>query len=122
MKITKILSAFFLLAFVFSCIGGGSLNTNVNVPLPSPPASPSSKYVAKWDANLEKNLAGYYLYWKDERGSYSKKKRRQIAVSNNPSYDLRSLKLPSGRHIIAVTAYDTYGNESGFSKEVAWDH
>jgi hypothetical protein len=122
MKITKILSAFSLLAFVFSCIGGGSLNTNVTVPPPSPPGPPSSKYVARWDANSEKNLAGYYLYWKDEGGSYSKKKRRQVAVSNNPSHDLRSLKLPSGRHIIAVTAFDTYGNESGFSNEVAWDH
>lgn len=122
MKITKILSAFSLLTFVFSCIGGGSSNTNVNLPLPSPPAPPSGKYLAKWDANSENNLAGYYLYWKDEGGRYSKKKRRKVAVSSNPSYDLRSLKLPSGRHIIAVTGFDTYDRESGFSNEITWDH
>lgn len=122
MKVVKILSICFLLAFVFSCIGGGSLNNNVNVPLSSPPSPPSGKYVARWDANSESNLAGYYLYWKNEGGSYSKKKRRQVAVGSNPSYDLRYLKLPSGRHIIAVTAFDVYGNESGFSNEVAWDH
>ena len=122
MKVIKILSFCFFMAFVFSCIGGGSLNNNVNVPPSSHPAPPSSKDVARWDANSENNLAGYYLYWKDGGGSYSQKKRRQIAVSSNPSYDLRSLKLPSGRHIIAVTAFDVYGNESGFSNEVAWDH
>ncbi len=122
MKVIKILSMCFLLAFVFSCIGGRSLNDNVDVLAPTPPAAASSKYVAQWDASLEDNLGGYYLYWKKEGESYSKKKRRQLPVCGNPSYDLRALRLPSGRHIITVTAFDVYGNESGFSNEVTWNH
>jgi hypothetical protein len=28
--------------------------------------------------------------------------------------------LPAGNYFFAATAYDQYGNESGFSNEVSW--
>ena len=79
------------------------------------------KHIAAWDANTESDLAGYYLYWKTPTGTFSDTNRITIPKSTNPQYELLTLNLPSGIYVIAVSAYNTAGNESALSAEVTWN-
>ena len=79
------------------------------------------KHTAVWDANTEGDLAGYYLYWRTSEQSFSDDRRVTVGVSPSPSFDLMTLNLPSGVYVIAVSAYNTAGNESGLSEEVTWN-
>ena len=66
-----------------------------------------------WDANTETDLAGYKIYWGTETRVYS----NVVDVGNvtiyfpDLEYDIR--------YYFAATAYDTAGNESGYSNEVS---
>ncbi|MFY9270806.1 MAG: conjugal transfer protein TraN [Candidatus Manganitrophaceae bacterium] len=70
-----------------------------------------------WNPNLEADLAGYKMYY----GSASRNYTASVDVGltetpQNPTHTLRD--LPDGITLyFAVTAYDTSGNESGFSNE-----
>jgi len=66
-----------------------------------------------WDENKESDLAGYIVYWGSESGNYD----GAIDVDNTTSWQIPS---DVGKYYFAVTAYDLSGNESSFSKEVAW--
>ena len=79
------------------------------------------KHTACWDANSESDLAGYYLYWRVPAGTWDDTQRAGVAVSSTPCYDLLTFGLASGGYVIAVTAYDNDGNESGPSNEITWD-
>ena len=85
------------------------------------------KSVAIWTQNTEIDLAGYYLYWRTPNGSFGDTNRIQVlptakaGTHTTPSFDLATLNLASGNYIIAVTAYDTAGNESGISTEAPFD-
>jgi len=79
------------------------------------------KHIAVWDANSETDLAGYYLYWKIPTGTFSDANRVVVVKTATPNFDLMTLSLPSGNYVIAVSAYNTYGNESGLSNEVDWN-
>jgi hypothetical protein len=79
------------------------------------------KHVAVWTANTESDLAGYYLYWRTSAGTFSDANRVVIPKSTTPTYELLTLNLPSGVYIIAVSAYNTAGNESALSTEVTWN-
>lgn len=79
------------------------------------------KHVAVWDANTEVDLTGYYLYWRTSTGVFSDANRVVIPQSATPTYELMTLNLPSGVYIIAVSAYNTAGNESALSTEVTWN-
>ena len=79
------------------------------------------KHIAAWDANTESDLAGYYLYWRTPTGTFSDTGRVVITKSSNPQYELLLLNLSSGVYVIAVSAYNTAGNESGLSAEVTWN-
>jgi hypothetical protein len=66
-----------------------------------------------WDANEEGDLAGYKVYYGTTTGTYGS----PIDVGNVTTYILTG--LTSGqRYYVAVTAYDTSDNESGYSNEV----
>ncbi len=68
-----------------------------------------------WDANTEPHLSGYKIHY----GQASRNYDHQIDVGNQTTY---SLATPSGDQTtyFAVTAYDSNGQESDFSKEVSW--
>lgn len=71
-----------------------------------------------WDPNTESNLAGYKLYYGPTprtEGAYT-----DTVVINDKgvtTWDL-DLDLSQGTYYLALTAFDTDGNESGFSNEV----
>lgn len=85
------------------------------------------KRFALWDQNIETDLAGYYLYWRTQGGSFSDAQRIVVLPTATaggkpaPSYDLMGLNFPSGMYDVAVSAYDTSGNESGLSNIVPFD-
>ena len=76
----------------------------------------SSSFGARlsWDANSEGDLAGYNLYY----GSLSQNYSSVVDVGNVTDYNLHNLNLNEGVTYMALTSYDTSGNESGFSEEV----
>ena len=79
------------------------------------------KHIATWDANTESDLTGYHLYWRTPTGAFSDTNRVTIPKSTNPQYELLALNLPNGTFVIAVSAYNTAGNESALSVEVTWN-
>ncbi len=70
--------------------------------------------IVKWDPNTETDLAGYRVYYGEASGSYS----RQIDVGNVTEYQIKHL-VEGRTYYIALTAYDYWNNESGFSREVS---
>ena len=75
----------------------------------------SANLLITWKANPETDLAGYKLYSGISTGIYD----NIINVANITNY---SLSVTAGVDIFfAVTAYDTSGNESGFSSELLFN-
>lgn len=78
---------------------------------------------AQWDSNTEPDLAGYRIYWSSEQGAYSNAFDIPL-VNFVPKPDWNTIQtgwLTPGRWYFVATAYDTAGNESGFSNEVFAD-
>jgi len=73
-----------------------------------------------WNANTETDLAGYRLYQSNVVGSYTKGMTSPNfkAAILAPSVEYTLLAVPDGTWYWVLTAYDTAGNESGFSNEV----
>lgn len=70
-----------------------------------------------WDANTEPDLAGYRIWYGQSSGMYGPP--TPINVGNVTTYTVNGLS--SGvTYYFAATAYDTLGNESGYSNEVAY--
>lgn len=67
-----------------------------------------------WSANTESDLAGYKVYYGTQSGSYS----QNIDVGNVTSYTISSVSSGT-TYYVAVSAYDTSGNESERSSEVS---
>lgn len=67
-----------------------------------------------WNANTETDLAGYKVYYGTATGVYG----TPIDVGNVTTYDIGNLK-ESTKYFIALTAYDTSGNESVKSEEAS---
>ena len=59
------------------------------------------------------DLAGYRIYYGDERRNYS-----GMVDLTNASATSHTLTLASGDYFVAMTAYDAEGNESAYSNEV----
>lgn len=76
------------------------------------------KATLSWDANKEADLAGYKVYFGTASGKYGPAiDAGKTATPSTPSY---SVTIPNdGTYYFAITAYDTAGNESGFSAEVS---
>lgn len=66
-----------------------------------------------WNANTESDLSGYRVYVGNATGNYTS----CVDVGKATSY--RIYNVTQGKtYYIALTAYDTSGNESGYSQEV----
>ncbi|MEW5807661.1 MAG: dockerin type I domain-containing protein [Acidobacteriota bacterium] len=67
-----------------------------------------------WDPVSDGSVAGYKVYFGYESGIYT----YSNDVGNVTTYTLTNLQ-DCTKHYIAVTSYDFYGNESGYSNEVS---
>jgi fibronectin type 3 domain-containing protein len=67
-----------------------------------------------WDPNEELDLGGYRVYYGTTSGDYI----NFVDIGTATSYRLDNL-LDDVTYYIALTAYDTAGNESDFSGEVS---
>jgi Fibronectin type III domain len=68
-----------------------------------------------WDPNTESDLAGYRIHYGTASGSYSV----HTDVHNVTSYTVTGLTAGQ-TYCFAASAYDTSGNESGYSNEVSY--
>jgi hypothetical protein len=68
-----------------------------------------------WNPNTESDLAGYRIHYGTASGSYSV----QIDVHNVTTCTVTGLTAGQTYHF-AATAYDTSGNESGYSNQVSY--
>lgn len=66
-----------------------------------------------WDSNTEPDLSGYKVYFGTSSGNYG----APVNVGNTTSYTVSG--LGDGTYYFVVTAFDTAGNESGFSNEAS---
>lgn len=103
-------------ALALSGCGGGTTVT------PGSPGATGSATLA-WDApdtNVDgtplTNLGGFKVYYGTAPGSYTS----VVTVGLNTSCEIGSL-AQGKKYFFAVTAYDSYGNESGYSNEVSKD-
>ena len=78
-----------------------------------PMAAQADSVSLTWNPNTEPDLAGYKLYMGTSPGSYS----QIFDVGHVTSYTVSTLVLGE-TYYFALTAYDIYANESGFSPEV----
>jgi hypothetical protein len=67
-----------------------------------------------WDPNSEEDLAGYRIYYGTASGEYGK----PVTIAKETTYTIAGL-ITGQTYYIAVTAYDTSNNESGYSNEVS---
>lgn len=74
---------------------------------------PRSLTVA-WSANAEEDLLGYRLHWGTSSRSYTE----HMDIGQVTQFVLHDLD-PERTYYIALTAVDHWGNESGYSTEVA---
>lgn len=107
----------FLLVFLASCSGSGS-GDSATVEGVSDKISADSLTLA-WDAPLQgdgtpvADFAGYSVYYGTSPGNYERK------IDNGKSTTCIIEGLNSGNYYLAVTCYDSAGNESPFSNEVS---
>ena len=66
-----------------------------------------------WDRNPEPDIAGYNVYYGISSGEYV---RMETVTDPTAIIGVKGSKP----HYFAVTAYNTNGEESGFSEEVHW--
>jgi hypothetical protein len=75
----------------------------------------SAQVKLAWDANTEPALAGYKIYV----GASSRTYDYSVDVGNSTEHTVTGL-ADGQTYYLAATAYDTDGNESGYSNEVNW--
>ncbi len=80
-------------------------------------AAYSADVILAWNPNTEPELAGYKLYYGNATRAYSSGVNADIADLNNPSTTFSGIE-EGKTYYFAVTAYDSYGNESDYSNEV----
>ncbi len=73
----------------------------------------AASVLISWNANTESDLAGYNLYYGTQSGIYGTK----TDVENVTTYQFNA--QTGTTYYFAITAYDTSGNESGYSSEVS---
>ncbi|MEJ2111656.1 MAG: dockerin type I domain-containing protein [Acidobacteriota bacterium] len=66
-----------------------------------------------WDPSISSSVVGYKLYYGNASGSYDS----FHTITNQSSYTVTDLVADT--YFFAVTAFDSMGNESGFSNEVS---
>jgi len=75
-----------------------------------------------WDPNTEPDLEGYGFYFKKDAPGppydlYGYVTLQELSDPDNPTFTLTGLQTGS-RYYFAATAYDTAGNESGYSDPI----
>ncbi len=75
----------------------------------------SAQVTLAWNPNTESDLAGYKIY----SGPSSRNYDSVNNFGNQTSYTIQNL-VEGQTYYIAVTAYDTSNNESGYSAEVSY--
>lgn len=75
--------------------------------------APMGSVIVSWDANTEADLKGYRVYFGNASRSYS----FTYDVGSKTELRLDTLR-ENTPYYFSVTAYDTAGNESGYSEEV----
>jgi hypothetical protein len=86
--------------------------------LPTLAHAQSTEVTLGWDANTETDLAGYRLYSSAVSGTYS---GTPIATIQAGTEEHTVTLEPGGDVYFVATAFDTSGNESGYSNEVQLD-
>lgn len=76
----------------------------------------SAQISVTWSPNIEKNIAGYKVYYGDSSRNYN----NSIDVGSRTSYTISNLR-EGNTYFIGITAYDFNGNESGYSDEIRYD-
>ena len=66
-----------------------------------------------WNPNTEEDLAGYRLYVGEASGQYGE----PVGVGNVTGHVMEITPQHGATYYFALTAYDTSGNESGYSAE-----
>jgi hypothetical protein len=97
----------------------GNLNTDTLTVTYNAPVISNSATLA-WDIVIATNLSGYRVYYGTAPGIYLQAKGQGLSVGNITTYTLMGLSNGT-RYYFAVTAFDTAGNESGYSNEVFKD-
>lgn len=69
-----------------------------------------------WDAVSEPSVTGYRVYFSRENGHYNKNRMVDVGKATTCT-----INLDKGKWYIAVTAYDSKGNESAYSSPVLWE-
>ena len=69
-----------------------------------------------WNPNTEEDLAGYRLYVGEASGQYGE----PVDVGNVTGHVMEITPQHGATYYFALTAYDTSGNESGYSDEAGW--
>jgi len=69
-----------------------------------------------WDAVSEPSVSGYRVYFSRENGRYNKDRMVDAGKATTCT-----INLDKGKWYIAVTAYDSKGNESACSNPVIWE-
>ena len=114
MKQIRIFSIIFILTFLIlaGCGGGGGGNSSSNNTDSS--GGGAGTISLAWDANTSSGIAGYKVYYGTSSGNYP----TVINVGDTTTYTISNLH--SGHtYYLAVTVYDTSGNESGYSNEIS---
>ncbi|HOO46359.1 MAG TPA: PKD domain-containing protein [Deltaproteobacteria bacterium] len=74
----------------------------------------AASFLVSWNANAEADLAGYKVYYGTQSGEYA----TTVDVGNTTSYTSGAAE-EGATYYVAVSAYDTSGNESGLSQEAS---
>ena len=69
----------------------------------------------EWPQGAEEDIAGYKVHFGKESGLYNRTRDLRLVYN----YTLKKLKQEQ-TYYIALTSYDTSGNESGYSTEIAY--
>ena len=99
---------------------GGSLSIPVTLSItgsastPSPPPPSVTTVTLSWAANTESDLAGYKVYVGTAPGVYGS----PVTLGNVTSYTVSNLAL-GNTYYLAISAFDTSGNESPLSAVVS---
>ena len=118
MKPIRIFSIIFILTFLIlaGCGGGGGggSSNNTDSTSNSTGSNGAGTISLAWDANPSSGIAGYKVYYGTSSGDYP----TVINVGDTTTYTISNLH--SGHtYYLAVTVYDTSGNESGYSNEIS---
>ena len=79
------------------------------------PAAQAAQIQVTWDPNTEEDLAGYRLYVGQAPGQYGE----PVDVGNVTGHVMEITPQHGATYYFALTAYDTSGNESGYSDEAS---